>query len=135
MWAALWLLAWPAVAPALVRTHFLEYGVALGFVFANLVGRIVTARVCHVEFAVFYYVLVPLPLLVAHSWYFGLSLWLLHAYAAFAVLSYLHFGLSIIREMTAFLRIRALVIPYPNAATSADPWRHVFPPPGKTHAK
>jgi len=132
LWTGLWTFAWAVVEPeALLKRHLVAFTLAFGFVCALLVGRIVTARVTHVAFESWYWVILPLPLLVAHS---ALRLrlvpleTLLYAYTAVAIFSYLHFALSIIHEMTAYLHIRALVIPFPNIATKDDVWAKIFWP-------
>lgn len=131
LFSAFWTAAWVAVEPALLREYNVVYAVGFGFVFANLVGRIVTYRVCHVKFHAWYWVMLPLPFLVAHS-YFQLRLLslgqLVWGFALFSALAYLHFGLSLIDEMTEYLNIRALVIPFPNPATKDDMWAKVFAP-------
>jgi phosphatidylglycerophosphate synthase len=131
LFTAFWTAAWAYVEPALISRFTIVYDVAFGFVFANLVGRIVTYRVCHVEYESWYWIIVPLPFLVAHS-YFNLGLLPLSqvvwGYCILAAVTYLHFGLSLIDEMTDYLRIRALVIPYPNLATKDDMWAKLFTP-------
>jgi hypothetical protein len=131
VWTAFWTAAWVYVEPALLTRHTIVYIVSFGFVFANLVGRIVTMRVCHVPYQSWFWITMPLPFMVAHS-FLGLKLvpltYVVSGYCALAAFAYLHFGLSLIDEMTTYLHIRALVIPFPNPATKDDIWAKVFAP-------
>ena len=66
--------------------------VALGFVFSNLVGRIVTMRVCHVAYPTWFLIILPLPFMVAHS-YLKWSVFFISWFTFFSSLFYFLFPL------------------------------------------
>eukprot|EP01128_Nolandella_sp_AFSM9_P012287 TRINITY_DN9127_c0_g1_i1.p1 TRINITY_DN9127_c0_g1~~TRINITY_DN9127_c0_g1_i1.p1 ORF type:complete len:415 (-),score=87.71 TRINITY_DN9127_c0_g1_i1:195-1394(-) len=129
--SAVLILTWAYLSPYLALRQLNVFALGFGFMYCNLVGRIVTMRVCESPFETFYYFLLPLPTLVLNAFFEG-SLFnqdaAVIAYAVLAIGFYLHFGLSVIKEMTSHLGIHALSIPYPNPATAEDPWVSVFPP-------
>eukprot|EP01122_Echinamoeba_exundans_P002269 TRINITY_DN1222_c0_g2_i1.p1 TRINITY_DN1222_c0_g2~~TRINITY_DN1222_c0_g2_i1.p1 ORF type:complete len:309 (-),score=59.81 TRINITY_DN1222_c0_g2_i1:100-1026(-) len=100
-----------------------SFNVILGFVTANLVGRIIVARVCGLPGSTFPLILIPLVLSAAHAFFFKSSLisdsYVVYLNLAWFSLTYLHFALGIIEEMCKHLKIRCLHIPYPNPATQA----------------
>jgi len=126
-WTTAWVLAWAFISPSTYLMHLNWFGVGFGFVFANLVGRLVTARVTHLESPNWIVPIVPLPLLVANAYFRWLpELPVLQAFAIFAVIAYLHFGLGIVEDLADYLKINAFSIPYPNAATKDDLWAKLF---------
>jgi len=107
---------WCLTSPHLLINHVHIFCICIGFLYCNLIGRLVTARVCKVPYDTFYYIFVPLPLAIINSQQKGAfinELNFLYLYCAYSVLSYLHFGLSLIQEMTTYLNIKCLTIPYP----------------------
>jgi hypothetical protein len=115
---------WIASSPIeLVSTFPHSFNVILGFVTANLVGRIIVARVCGLPASTFPLILIPLVLSAAHAFFLKSSLvpdaYVVYLNLAWFSLTYLHFALGIIEEMCKHLKIRCLHIPYPNQATQA----------------
>jgi ethanolaminephosphotransferase len=115
---------WPLYSPLnLPQQHPQLLFLTVGLLLANLVGRVVVARVCLLNVDVFYYILVPFTAVTVNSVFFQGSLfneyYFLLGYCAFTLVAYLHFALNIIDEMCTHLKIRCLHIPYPNQASKA----------------
>uniref|UniRef100_A0A6B2L7B8 Uncharacterized protein n=1 Tax=Arcella intermedia TaxID=1963864 RepID=A0A6B2L7B8_9EUKA len=104
---------WCYNSPHLLHDYVHPFCVCLGFIYSNLVGRMVTARVCRMPYDIYYIVMAPLPIGILLS-FLGLSkleVTFLYLYCAFSVVSYLHFGVCLIFEMTAYLQIKCFRIP------------------------
>eukprot|EP01125_Pyxidicula_operculata_P006740 TRINITY_DN2311_c0_g1_i2.p1 TRINITY_DN2311_c0_g1~~TRINITY_DN2311_c0_g1_i2.p1 ORF type:complete len:318 (+),score=39.91 TRINITY_DN2311_c0_g1_i2:223-1176(+) len=98
----------------LIQEHGHYFCIGVGFAYCNLVGRLVTCRVVAVRYELFYWVLFPLPFLVANSHlHLVPEVESVYFFAFASVAFYLHYCLSLINEMTTFLNIRCLSIPYP----------------------
>jgi len=113
--AGLFATSWAYYSPSdLVHNQSVAYAVAIGFLFANLVGKIVLARVCKEVFSA------SQPLLIA-----PLALGLINAllkealfpealyvklYLGFCILCHLHFALTVINLLCQHLQIYCLRI-------------------------
>jgi ethanolaminephosphotransferase len=98
--------------------------ITLGCLLANLVGRIVVARVCKLNVEAFSWILLPLILISIHSLlakFYRIvvfnELYFLYGYCAFSIIAYFHFAIAIINDMCTFLNIHCFTIPWPNLAT------------------
>jgi len=101
-----------AHSKALLLSHPYMVCLALGFTYVNLVGTIVTNRVCRLEFSPFQKALLPLPL-VPLSYSVGLPMDLvLLIFCIYEIGLYLWFAISVIQDMTTFLKIRCFSIPH-----------------------
>lgn len=112
---ALFSYLWLSNSPYILHNHPHAMAISLGFVYCNLIGRIVLARVCKQTLGVFQPVVLPFvigyllsinPQLKIDQAYF------LQVYAFAAVAAYLHFALSVIDTICKHLRIKCLSIPY-----------------------
>jgi len=92
-----------------VENHYV-FCVTLGFVTCNLVGRIVLARLCIMPFDTFYFLLIPVFIGMILSFLKLNSVMFLYAFCLYSILSYFHFAVSIINELTAFLKIKCFKI-------------------------
>jgi len=114
---------WCFTSYHLLVDHVQLFCICVGFLYCNLVGRLVTARVCKLPYDTFYYILVLVPLAIINSLFKGAfinEVYFLYIYCAYSVLAYLHFGLSLIQEMTTYLNIKCLTIPYPPVEPKKD---------------
>eukprot|EP01104_Vermistella_antarctica_P011026 TRINITY_DN3012_c0_g1_i2.p1 TRINITY_DN3012_c0_g1~~TRINITY_DN3012_c0_g1_i2.p1 ORF type:complete len:446 (+),score=48.58 TRINITY_DN3012_c0_g1_i2:322-1659(+) len=108
-------IVWAANSPSdILHTHCHLFLLGLGFLYCNMVGRIIIARIFSMEVNK----VLGSPLLVLIGALLGplscppeYELLYLYALAAFYILSYLHFCLSVIHCLCDFLKIRCLVIP------------------------
>jgi len=103
-------------SPHLLTEHAVLCSITAGFVFVNLVGRIVTCRVCKLGFSVFQISVLPLPLgiLIAYGILPKfLEVPFLFSYGFLAVVLYFWFAASVSNDMTKFLGIKLLTIPSP----------------------
>jgi len=106
---------WLYLSPHLINNYIHLTCICVGFLFCNYVGRFVTARVCKLPYYIFYYNMVPLPFAIVNALTKGAlmnEILLLKIYAAFSVLSYLHFCWCLIQLMTNHLNIRCFKIPF-----------------------
>jgi len=101
-----------------------EFGLILGFCTALLVGRIIVSRVCGLPGIMFPPALTPLIFACINVVFFQGKLveekYVIYFNLIWFIVAYMHFALSIIEEMCAFLKIRCLRIPYPNKATEEE---------------
>jgi len=115
---------WGYFSPShILQTHSHIFLLAIGFLFANMVGRIVFARMCLEQISWFSFLIVPFILGFGNAYFKNPStgsiimpestmVWL-----AFGVCfgGYMHFALSIIDILTKKLNIHCLSIPPPKS--------------------
>eukprot|EP01098_Paradermamoeba_levis_P001824 TRINITY_DN12095_c0_g1_i1.p3 TRINITY_DN12095_c0_g1~~TRINITY_DN12095_c0_g1_i1.p3 ORF type:complete len:201 (-),score=78.13 TRINITY_DN12095_c0_g1_i1:100-702(-) len=82
------------------------------FLYANLVGRIVVARVCKFEFSLFYFFYIPLVIGILTSLLGWDQFYVLILFSISNILFYLHFALGIINQFCSFLKINCLDLNY-----------------------
>jgi len=109
---------WALFSPANVfAKHPHEFIITYGFLVANLVGRIVIARVCHEPFPIIQNILFPIVLIpvavFSHGTYFSEQNILVFL-CVVSIGAYLHFAISIINDLCSTLKIRCFHIPYKN---------------------
>jgi len=105
---------WSYLSPTnLYAEHTHIFVLTYGFLVANLVGRIVIARVCHEPFPDTKVLLFPLILVPAAILSRGALFreeYFLVLYFVFGVAAYLHFALNIIKDLCRALKIRCFHI-------------------------
>lgn len=108
---------WAYFSPAHVfPRHPHIFILAYGFLVANLVGRIVLARVCCEPFPPIPRLLYPLllvPVIIITKALFDEEKFL-YLYCALAVAAYLHFAVYMIKDLCSTLKIRCFHIPPPK---------------------
>jgi len=136
LWLSILYSLWAYSSPLLLKNHIQAFGLCLGFLFCNLVGKIVMCRVCKIKFLLIHYNLIPLPFALLNSLLGGVLFneqYFLYIYCAVAILSYFHFALCLIEQMTNYLKIKCLTIPYPPPTTPDVP--NLVPLPSSPHKK
>jgi len=114
--------AWALYSPSnIYNSHPQLFSLTYGFLIANLVGRIVLARVCKEPRGVSAFEKLLLPSgLIPIVWLFpnfisnSYETYFLFVYCIIAIFAYLQFALSVIHDICATLKIRCLHIPYPT---------------------
>eukprot|EP01117_Protostelium_nocturnum_P016080 TRINITY_DN6303_c0_g1_i2.p1 TRINITY_DN6303_c0_g1~~TRINITY_DN6303_c0_g1_i2.p1 ORF type:complete len:379 (+),score=88.02 TRINITY_DN6303_c0_g1_i2:49-1185(+) len=110
--------AWALISPTrILQTHPCAFLLAVGNLFSYLVGRIVLARVCQEHFS--WYQPATFPIIFGFVNALLGQMFVDENYIAYGMciafsLAYLHFALSVIDELTTYLKIRCLAIPYPK---------------------
>jgi len=108
-------IVWGRVSPTnIVFTQPVYLFLALGFLFPNMVGRIVLARICKERFNWFQPLVLPLVFAVVNAYLnqrFVSEAHLVQFYFVFCMAAYLHFALSVINALCEHLNIRCLSIP------------------------
>lgn len=108
---------WFNNSPSLLHDHPHAASLAVGFVFCNIIGRIVLARVCKQNLNLLQPLVLPFIvgfLLSTQDVSLKTQALFLQASALAAVLAYLHFALSVIDAICKHIKIRCLSIPYPG---------------------
>jgi len=104
---------WLWKSPHLLINYPHYFCLVPGFIFCNLVGRLVTARVCRLDFDILYNILVLQGLAVLNSILQIVDeAIVLKVLCVLSILAYLHFGICLIEEMTTYLKIKAFRIPH-----------------------
>eukprot|EP01126_Amoeba_proteus_P036072 TRINITY_DN3660_c0_g1_i7.p1 TRINITY_DN3660_c0_g1~~TRINITY_DN3660_c0_g1_i7.p1 ORF type:complete len:308 (-),score=23.10 TRINITY_DN3660_c0_g1_i7:64-987(-) len=93
--------------------------ICIGFILANMISKLCVCRVCKVSFHIEEQWLLFVPLLGLINSVYGFlpTPTLLHYFTPLAVISYIFFAISLIRDMTTFLEIYALKINLPKKKT------------------
>jgi len=112
---------WVYFSP-LFTAHSALFILTFGFVFSTLVGRCIVQRICSERFRLFYPVMIPLLVGCANTLSrVSLGAPVVNEYTMLILvgissfLAWLHFVVSIVREMCGVLHISAFTIPYKTA--------------------
>jgi len=118
--------SWALVSPnQVLQNHPTTFLLTVGLVFANLVERMLVARVCRDRFTWYQ----PIVLLLFFGWLnaaldeiFGPEILILQILLSLSLLTYLHFALCVINDICGFLDIYCLTlnpprVPIPSASS------------------
>jgi len=108
--------SWAYFSPVFFEKNHYMFCLTLGLIFCYITGRIVLARICQMDFDIWYFILIPVVFALISSVTLSFEYKLFNEdsfitfYFFYALASYIHFSYSIWEEMTNYLGVHCFTI-------------------------